>query len=335
MAALAPAESFFTSAVLFALVDLGIYRELADGPRTHTELHRATGGDAESLRAVLDGGVALKVLALDGTRYTADEAMLDALGRPDTPAYVGETVTFLHKLARPLLELATVVRTGRPAIDLDSEMPADAIDDHDSWSTVMTDAMDAYSRGRGSQLADRLDLTGVSTLLDVGGGPGTYSLALCQRNPRLRVTLVERPGPLAIAGRLAAERGMADRFTLVAADMFEYEAPRPFDAVLFSCVLHMVGTEASIGLLRRYRGMLVPGGRMIVQGQLLDDDRTAPHWPVLLNLCQRAVTPRGRNHSVAETAAWLREAGFEDPTLLSMSLWNASRCMVARRPATP
>ena len=43
------------------------------------------------------------------------------------------------------------------------------------------------------------------TLLDLGCGPGTYALAILERNPQMRATLLDLAGPIAEARRRETE----------------------------------------------------------------------------------------------------------------------------------
>src|SRR3954463_13002994 len=83
------AERFFDSVVLFALFENRVFHELASGPKTFAEMRDAIGGGPRALPATLDAAVALKLLSLENQRYSANEAMLDCLGREDAPAYLG------------------------------------------------------------------------------------------------------------------------------------------------------------------------------------------------------------------------------------------------------
>ncbi len=67
-----------------------------------------------------------------------------------------------------------------------------------------------------------------------------------------------------------------------------------------------------------------PGGSLIIQAQYLRDDRLGDRWPVLLDLIQLCITSEGHNHSVAETKAWLEEAGFTDIEYVPMMPWNTN-----------
>jgi len=323
------AERFFDSALLFALFELGVFRCLAGGASTHQTLHAELGGDAESLRAVLDAAVAAEILSLDEQRrYVAPEALARSLGDPQSDGYLGEWITFLAALAPHIGRLTEAVQTGKP-----SGTMVDDGDGDDAPARAMTAAMDAYARTRGAEFATRLDFGETTTLLDVGCGPGTYALAVLAEHPQTHATLLDLPGPIDRAQPVVEASGLAERVTLQAADALTWTPDEPFDTVLVSNILHMLGPERSPTLLARCLEFVRPGGRIIVQAEFLDAGRTSPRWPTLLNLIMRVTTDGGRNHDVDETADWLRSAGFVDVEHHRLSPWNVNSVLVARRPA--
>ena len=329
VATLQVAERVFDSVVLFALFESGVFKALAIGPKQLAEIHGLIGGDAESLRATLDAAVALKILSRSPAGYEAEQSLLDCLGRDDSPAYLGEWVTFLHALATPLLRLGAAIRIGEKPGALFEDMSGDA-----EPARRMTAAMDAYARTRGAEIADRLDFSDSRTLLDLGCGPGTYALAILERNPRLAATLLDLAGPIAEARRLVAARGMSERVEFVVQDGMTYAPGRTFDVVLVSNTLHMIGPDGSAELLKHCYQLVSPGGRLIVQAQYLEDSRIAPRWPTLLNLIQRVATPHGLNHAVGETREWLEGSGFVNVEHIRFSAWNVNSCLVGYRPQT-
>jgi hypothetical protein len=90
--------------------------------------------------------------------------------------------------------------------------------------------------------------------------------------------------------------------------------------------------EESVKLLRRVYQMVSPGGRVIVQAQYLDDTRTFPRWPTLVNLLLRVASSTGRNHAIGETTGWMCEAGFADVHQQLFSCWNVNSCLIGTKP---
>lgn len=322
------AERFFDSVVMFALSEVGVFAALADGPKTFDRLQAEVGGNVESLRATLDAAVALKVLSWIDGRYCADEDLLDCLGRTESPAYVGEWIAFLHALAGPLFKLDEAIRDGSTPGALFAKMGGD-----DLPAKRRTQAMDAYARTRGIEIAERLDFAPTRRLLDLACGSGTYSLAIVARHPHVRATLLDLPDAIAVARPIVERHGMTDRVEFVAGDAMKYQASKPFDTVLVSNMLHMIGPAASRKLMKHCLELVEPGGRLIVQAQYLNDDRTSPRWATLLSLIQRVGTPDGRNHAVGETTEWMQQAGFMDIRHHRFSAWNVCSCLIGRKPA--
>ena len=70
-------------------------------------------------------------------------------------------------------------------------------------------SLDLDARQIAPYLIKKLPLSRSRTLLDIGGGLGTFSVAFCRHYPRLRATLVEHPRVLPLARRAVGEAGMA------------------------------------------------------------------------------------------------------------------------------
>ncbi len=163
--------------------------------------------------------------------------------------------------------------------------------------------------GQAQRLARLVSAVGARrSLLDVGGAPGSYSLALCQRHPALRVTLLDSADALALATEVLQPFTERERITL---EEGEWEqgawGKGKYEALLLSEVL--VGVEAqALTYLMRAHEALRPGGLLIVQSFLLDDDLNGPRDAALFHLL-------GNTFTLEQMRALLGEAGFEQITL--------------------
>ena len=72
-------------------------------------------------------------------------------------------------------------------------------------------------------IAAQLSLKGVKTLLDFGGGPGTYAMAFLARNPGLRATVCDRPAALEVAKEIAATQKAGARLSYLPLDLLKDE----------------------------------------------------------------------------------------------------------------
>ena len=155
-----------------------------------------------------------------------------------------------------------------------------------------------------------------ATLLDVGGGPGTYAVLLAQKYPTLEVTVLDLPEVAAIAAELIAEAGMTDRVrTRPGNAVTDDYGESVFDAVLFSGVLHQMSPATIRQMLKRAHTALKPGGRALISDIMLEPAKTAPPFATLFSLQMLLSSADGAVFSAEECAAWLNAAGFADVTV--------------------
>ena len=81
----------------------------------------------------------------------------------------------------------------------------DFVDADTYWANYMLGQHNRAMTGQAHHLVENVDLEGMSSLIDLGGGAGSYSIALCQANRMLHAVVVDQAEPLAIAARLVAE----------------------------------------------------------------------------------------------------------------------------------
>ena len=133
--------------------------------------------------------------------------------------------------------------------------PWEAHDEDPERARAFTAAMHSVSERPAAGVAEFVDLTGVKSLLDVGGGSGALSIALCGANPALRATIFDIAAVEPLAREYVGDAGLSDRIDVEVGDMFGPPLPVGHDAVLYSQILHDWGFEKGADLLAtRLRG---------------------------------------------------------------------------------
>ena len=85
-------------------------------------------------------------------------------------------------------------------------------------------------------LMERLPLRRSKTLLDVGGGLGSFTIACCRQFPELRATIVEHPRVVSLTRHAVRKAKIANRVQVIALNIVKDPLPRGFDLVLISNV---------------------------------------------------------------------------------------------------
>ena len=216
------------------------------------------------------------------------------------------------------VDLLEVMRTGKPVFWGGRQERKDdwhvAMED-DAYAERFTSAMDCRGVFLGQAAARAVDLSGVSTLLDIAGGSGIYACAFVARHPHLSAAVLEKPPVDAMATRMIAKRGFAERVSVITADMLAEPLPRGFDAHLWSNVLHDWDIPDVEKLLAASFAALPPRGMFIMHDAFLNEAKDGP-----LHVAEYSVTlahaTQGRCYGTGEMRGWLGEAGFDRDHLL-------------------
>ncbi len=178
--------------------------------------------------------------------------------------------------------------------------------------------------GRLGLILDQIDLSSRRQLFDLGGGPGSYSIAFCQKFPRLKAILFDLPETIAIAKENITENGMEDRITLQAGNWDTDDFGRGHDVFLASNVMHGPASGAEGKLAKAWKSMK-PGGLLLIQEFLLNDEKTGPLIPALFNIMVGAF-------SRSELFAVIRQAGFVHPQSIAVSEDHSAAWITAEKP---
>ncbi len=301
------ALAYRSSAVLFAASSLDVFTILAGGPRSAAEVAAACGAKTEQTRLLLEACVAEGLLTGDGERFSNTDVVSAFLVRGG-PAYSASGFKYAEDLYPAWGQLAQLVRSGRPP------MPPETILGEDKAKTrAFVLAMHERARGIGSVLPHLVNLTGRRRLLDVGGGPGTYSVALVQATPGLTATVLDVPGVLEVSRELVDASGFGSRVELMPGDYLKTPFGRGYDVALLSGMMHRETEADCRTLLAKAYDALDPGGLVIVSDVFFDDDsKRTPPFAVYFALNMMLTSEHGSAHARSEMSAWMRDAGFGD-----------------------
>jgi SAM-dependent methyltransferase len=282
---------------------LGVFEALADGPLACDEVAERWGTDcratAKLLNALVGAGC---VRPADGSYVLASAVRRDLLERcPNS----WRDPTLLHYLEwRWWDHCEDYVRTGYP-FRVNDEMTAE------EWGI--------YQRGMRSGIempahwvARHLPVPRAATaMLDIGGGHGHFSVALCRRYPRLRSTVLDLPRAIRHAAPLLAREGKGDRVVHRAGDALTDDlGSDAYDLVFLAALVHHFDEESNRELRRRIAKALRPGGIVAVWEPLRQDAADNVRQICgLLDLFFGFFSWDG-TWSTEEIAAWQRGAGL-------------------------
>lgn len=316
---------FMASKALFSALDLNIFSHLAGGPLSAEEIQRRTQAAPNGLHTLLRACTSLGLIGLEGGSYVnspAAAAYLDV----NAPLSFGDYFRYQidRQIYPSLQELGDALR-GKPTTPMYARMasPAEA--------ELFFESQHVGSLGPAHLLAGRVDASGWTRLLDVAGGSGAFSIALCKRNPRLHSTLIDFPNVVPIARRYALASGLEQRISTLAGDALATSWPDGQDAVLMSYLLSAMPADTFGPLLGKAFRSLRPGGTILIHDFMLDDTRHESINAALWFLATVVSGPGLVSFSSNDVATLLGDSRFE--VMQSADLLPGMTCLVrARKP---
>ncbi len=296
--------------VLAAALDLDVFTRMGTKSWTPKALAVALKADKRAVEILLRNLETAGLVHKRGATYGVGRLGRACLNRnsPDCP---GAYLDLLQHQWEQWAQLPTVVRTGKPIEHNGPDDPA--------YRRSFTWAMHQRSLKAAKQVAAQLDLKNARSLLDVGGGPGTYALEFLKHNPRLRAGVWDREAALEVARQIAEPVRYGTRLSCYPGDFFDSPVPGTFDVIWVSNVMHLFSPAENTTLFRKLKRGLNPGGRLLLQDTFLMDtpgfDATATN---LFAVTMLLYTPEGNTYRARDVQAWLKTCGFHHPRCLQL-----------------
>ncbi|MBI5725966.1 MAG: methyltransferase domain-containing protein [Planctomycetes bacterium] len=304
------ARAFQPACALAAGAELGVFDALAGAALTAHDLAAKVGGNPRATAMLADALTAMGLLTKRGDHYAAASGAGELLTERSSRSVLA-MVRHLANCLRSWAQLAGVVRSGRRA-----ERPPSVRGEQGDLEAFI-EAMNDVSRSLAPGLVKALGPLRLGHLLDVGGGPGTWTIEFLRAFPQARATLFDLPEVIPIARRHIAEAGLEDRTRFVPGDL-ETDEPLPSGADLawVSAIVHMNSREENRQLFAKVHAALKVGGRILIRDIVMDEDRTSPTDGAMFAINMLVNTPGGGTFTFEELKDDLLTAGFRGPRIL-------------------
>ncbi len=296
------ALGFMAAKHLFVADEIGVFRALAQTPATLDELATRTGVPRRTLRIVTDAMVSLGFLDRRESQYqngAAAAAFLSGSG----PLDLRPALRFLNRISyRYWLKLEEAVRSGQAQAQIASLSEEE--------QKIFSEGVAAFTTPAAAGLAAAYEFGGHRHVLDLGGGTGSFLIAVLGRHAGLSGTLFELPGAVAVARRYLAGKPEAVRIKLVEGDFLKDSLPEGADVVILANVIHVFSPERNLDLLRRIRHHVPDGARLLMVDLWTDSTHTQPPAAPLMAGEFLLFGGEGDVYSVEEAQGWFHKTGW-------------------------
>jgi O-methyltransferase domain/Dimerisation domain len=301
-------RAYAGSKALVSAVEIGLFTTLADGPLTGAELRAKLGLQPRGSTDWLDALVSLGMLERDASRY-ANTAAGDLYLDEAKSTYVGGMVIGMAADTGHWDSLTAALHTGRPQI----EGEQDYLDQYrdPALLTEFLHSMTGLSMGAARAIAEKFPWSRYRTVIDVGAAEGCVPVQLALRHSQLTGGGFDLPMVRPAFESYVDGHGLTDRLRFYPGDFFADPLPSA-DVLVMGHVLHNWSLEQKLELLGKAYRALPDGGALIVYESMIDDDRRANTFGLLLSVAMLLVTHDGFGYTGAQCRAWLSDVGFHD-----------------------
>ncbi|MFL5800500.1 MAG: methyltransferase [Roseiflexaceae bacterium] len=299
---------FTVSQAVYVTAKLGIVDVLRDGPQTAGEIAATVGAHEPSLRRLLQALTTVDILVDDRHERFVATPTGELLRSAHPQSVRAFAISMGGPLAwRPWVQLCAAIQTGTPAFDhVYGESFFDYLGHQPEEAAVFDAAMTNLSSADLPAILQAYDFTGLTKIVDVGGGQGALLRGILERYPHATGVLFELLSVVADAHDLKAS-AVAARCTFVGGDMFRF-IPTGGDAYILRSILHDWSDAEALQILRNCRQAIADHGKLLVV-ELLLTPPNAPDFAKWLDL-NMLVLLTGRERSEAEFRELYAAAGF-------------------------
>ncbi len=299
------AVGFQKSQTLFTFVELEIAKILGKKNLKSAEMARRLKIDKLAMERFLNACVSIGLLAKKKDSF-ANTKLTEKFLIKDTEFYLGGQMQRYQKRSAPQWENLTEHLQNWKYGETEAQP-----DDADQGAEAMAEQHN-LALLHGFALAEAFDFSKYKNLLDLGGGTGASSIALCKSYPKLVSTVFDLPGNSKIAKKFIKTEKLDKRIETLGGDFKKDDLPDDFDAVLLANFMAVADEKDNQLLLKKVYEKLPVGGVCILSGWILDNSHFAPQISTLFcleDICWNAPDVE-RDEKIY--GKWLKKAGFKN-----------------------
>ncbi len=315
---------FWASKTLLTAVTMGLFTHLAKGGLSGEKIRTTLGLHKRSLYDFLDTLVALGFLQRTGLKETAvytNAADADIFLDKNKPSYMGGILEMANHRLYPFWgSLEEGLKTGKLQNEAKTsdKSPFDEIYADKDRLREFVKAMGGVQMGNFIAFSKGFDFSKYKTLCDIGGSGGGLAAHVAMSNDHMKCISFDLPPVGPVAEENIKQMGVSDKVSIQSGDMFKDDFPKA-DVITMGNILHDWGIDEKKMLMKKAYDALPAGGAFVVIENIIDDDRRANTFGLMMSLNMLIETPAGYDFSKADFDVLAKEVGFKTTSIMPLA----------------
>jgi len=309
------ATGYWLAQAIYVAAKLGIADLLKDGPKSCNSLALKMGVNRQTLSRLLRALASAEIFAhLDGD-YFALASLGESLQSnvPGSLRHAVITIGEIHYQAWG--SLLHSVQTGSPAFQhVFGPGLFDYLQSNSESAATFNQGMTDLSSMLAYAVLMAYDFSGITSMVDVGGGQGEFLKKILEFHPEMEGTVFDLPSTIETAKEYLNGATCGGRCSWLGGDFFN-DVPAGADAYILSGIVHDWDDERGLRILKNCRKAMAKNGRILLVETVVPDT-DANCFSKLLDLNMLVMTG-GRERTKAEFCTLFEAAGYRLTKIIS------------------
>lgn len=291
---------FQPARIILSAYELGLFSVIGNGALSAAEVAEKAGTNERATDRLLNALVAIGLLNKESGRFANSGFALQYLNRASSDYLAGYGHTLNMWTTWSGLTEAVIKGTCRERTEKNRP----------DWTTNFIAAMDERARLQADEVVSKITLQGAERMLDIGGGSGVYSLAFLRQGKVQQAVILDLPDVLTETRKYVERSGFSGRVDYLPGNYHDCDLGEGYDLIFLSAIVHINSYDENQRLIGRCAQALRPGGRVVIQDHVMEDDRTSPANGAFFALNMLVATERGDTYTGKEMTEWFETAGL-------------------------
>ena len=293
--------NFRESRIILTALELELFTAVGDGSKTSADVSKIITSNVRATDRLMNVLCNMNLLEKENEKFSNTEFSSRYLVK-NSPDYISNLM-HASNLWDSWSNLTEIIKEGK-TIGRDAEK--------NKWKENFIEAMHYRASREALKDLNNLDLTGVKSVLDLGGGSGAYAMQFIKQKPDIKATVFDLPDVIPLTLKYISANGFEGKINTIKGNYLYDEIGSGYDLIFLSAIIHSNSFEENKRLIKKCADALNANGQIVIQDYAMDEDRLTPEVGALFAINMLVNTKGGDTFTQEEIYSWLRDAGIND-----------------------
>jgi len=293
--------NFRESRLILTALELELFTAVGEGSKTSADVSKIISSNIRATDRLMNVLCNMNLLEKENEKFSNTEFSYRYLVK-NSPDYISNLM-HASNLWDSWSNLTEIIKEGK-TIGRDAEK--------NKWKKNFIEAMHYRASREAQKDLNNLDLTGVKSVLDLGGGSGAYAMQFIKQKPDIKATVFDLPDVIPLTLKYISANGFEGKINTIKGNYLYDDIGSGYDLIFLSAIIHSNSFEENKRLIKKCADALNANGQIVIQDYAMDEDRLTPEVGALFAINMLVNTKGGDTFTQEEIYSWLRDAGIND-----------------------